>query len=188
MTTIGFIRHGITAWNKEGREQGRLDIPLHQEGIIAAQMLAKRIANEQWDAIFTSPLARAQQTADIIAKQHGDIPLWIDARLCEIGTGMIEGTTEQERIAKWGIHWQNVELGIEPEQEVITRCEAFLQYIQQQFPTECILVVSHGDLLQQFLQLLLPKHNLPRMHNTALTVIELTKSENKLLLFNYTGH
>ncbi|WP_042479270.1 histidine phosphatase family protein [Bacillus ndiopicus] len=185
MTTIGFIRHGITAWNKEGREQGQLNIPLHQEGIIAAQILAKRLANEQWDAIFTSPLARAQQTAEIIAQQ---LPLKIDARLCEIGTGLIEGTTEQERIAKWGVHWREMELGIEKEQEILNRCEAFLEYIKCEFPTNRVLVVSHGDLLQRFFQLLLPEQNLPRMHNTALTIIELTKFENKLLLFNCTKH
>ncbi|MEC1180733.1 histidine phosphatase family protein [Metasolibacillus meyeri] len=182
MTTIGFIRHGITAWNKEGREQGRLDIPLHQEGILAAQQLAQRLATEQWDAIFTSPLARALQTAEIIAQQYGNMPLRIDERLCEIATGLIEGTTEQERIAKWGVHWRNLELSIEPEQEIITRCQSFLDDVKRNFPTERILLVSHGDLLQRLFQLL--GYSLPRVHNTSLTIIEQTKSENKLLLFN----
>ncbi|MCT6925960.1 histidine phosphatase family protein [Metasolibacillus sp.] len=182
MTTLGFIRHGITAWNKEGREQGRLDIPLHQDGIVSAQLLAKKLADEHWDAIFTSPLARAQQTAEIIAQQFNTISVQTDMRLCEIGTGLMEGTTEQDRIAQWGLHWRNLELGIEPEQEIIARCQSFLDDVKQTYPNKRILVVSHGDLLRRLLQLF--GYDLPRMDNTALTIIQ----QNQLLLFNYTAH
>jgi len=69
LTTIGFVRHGVTAWNKEGRAQGSSDIPLDDEGIAMAQHVAKRFAEEQWDVIYTSPLIRAKKTAEIIAER-----------------------------------------------------------------------------------------------------------------------
>ena len=69
MTTIGFVRHGVTAWNKEGRAQGSSDIPLDDEGIEMAEHVAKRLAEEQWDVIYTSPLIRAKKTAEIIAAE-----------------------------------------------------------------------------------------------------------------------
>ena len=70
ITTFGFIRHGVTAWNKEGRAQGSSDVPLDQEGIEMAQRLAERLAMEQWDVIYTSPLIRAAKTAEIIGERE----------------------------------------------------------------------------------------------------------------------
>ena len=67
MTIIGFIRHGVTAWNKEGRAQGSTDVPLDEEGIAMAERVAERIAKEQCDVIYTSPLIRAKKTAESIA-------------------------------------------------------------------------------------------------------------------------
>lgn len=49
MTTIGFIRHGRTAWNHTGRAQGSSDIPLDEEGIVTAERLRERLRDEQWD-------------------------------------------------------------------------------------------------------------------------------------------
>ena len=47
MTIIGFVRHGVTAWNKEGRAQGSSDVPLDEEGMEMAERVADRLANEQ---------------------------------------------------------------------------------------------------------------------------------------------
>ena len=70
MTTIGFVRHGVTAWNKEGRAQGSSDIPLDEEGIEMAEHVANRLATESWDVIYTSHLLRAKKTAEIIAEKE----------------------------------------------------------------------------------------------------------------------
>jgi probable phosphoglycerate mutase len=66
MTKIGIIRHGTTAWNKEGRAQGNSDIPLDNEGLYQALALGKRLSNENWDFIYSSNLLRAKQTAEIV--------------------------------------------------------------------------------------------------------------------------
>lgn len=54
MATIALIRHGSTSWNKEGRAQGNSNIPLDQDGIIQAELLAKRLSTEDWSHIYTS--------------------------------------------------------------------------------------------------------------------------------------
>lgn len=67
MTKIALIRHGSTAWNKEKRSQGQTDNPLDQEGREQALLLAVRLSEETWDAIYASDLERASETARIIA-------------------------------------------------------------------------------------------------------------------------
>lgn len=67
MTKFGFIRHGSTQWNTEGKAQGWSDIPLNNEGIEDANRLADRLYSEDWDIIYSSDLLRAHQTANIIA-------------------------------------------------------------------------------------------------------------------------
>ena len=114
MTTLVFVRHGVTAWNKEGRAQGSTDVPLDDEGIEMAERVADRFNKEEWDIIYTSPLIRAKKTAEIIADRKPEVNLLMDERLREIGGGLVEGTTEVERVEKWGASWRDLELGFEP--------------------------------------------------------------------------
>ena len=112
MIKIGIIRHGSTTWNVEGRAQGNSDIPLDEEGLLGANKLAERLKKENWDIVYSSNLMRAKQTANIIAVKSG-IPIYLDPRLREVGGGLIEGTTEDERVLKWGEKWWHLDLGME---------------------------------------------------------------------------
>lgn len=56
---LGLIRHGSTAWNREGRAQGSSNIPLDKEGVDGARLLADRLCQDNWDVIYTSDLMRA---------------------------------------------------------------------------------------------------------------------------------
>ena len=67
-TDILIIRHGQTAWNTQKRLQGHSDIPLNENGRLQAVTLAKILRDEPLDAIFSSDLQRAYQTAYEIAK------------------------------------------------------------------------------------------------------------------------
>jgi broad specificity phosphatase PhoE len=67
MTTIMLIRHGNTAWNVEEIFRGRADVELNETGIKQAELLAKHLADESITAIYSSPLKRALQTAEMIA-------------------------------------------------------------------------------------------------------------------------
>lgn len=102
MTTIGLIRHGITDWNELGKAQGITDIPLNQAGLRQVEAIAKRVSQERWDMVFFSDLTRAFQTSEMICASLGIDSMITDVRVREIDCGLIEGTTEEERILQWG--------------------------------------------------------------------------------------
>ena len=87
MIRLAFLRHGITAWNREGRIQGRTDIPLDPEG---RDRLARLTLPAEWrDAILhASPLSRAIETARILGNDH---PVHTHPRLIEMDWGAWEG-------------------------------------------------------------------------------------------------
>jgi len=95
-TTILLIRHGETAWNAVRRLQGHIDIPLNPEGERQAAALARALAAEQLDAIVSSDLQRAMQTAKAVAGLHAGLSLQTDARLRERAYGVFEGMLYQE--------------------------------------------------------------------------------------------
>lgn len=70
-----FVRHGQTDWNLEHRIQGSVDIELNEMGRKQAIEMRDKLADRDFAAIFTSPLKRAAQTAEIIAEAHPDILL-----------------------------------------------------------------------------------------------------------------
>lgn len=86
------IRHGQTDWNKQGIIQGSTDIELNETGMKQAEETRKSLEGISFDCIFSSPLKRAQQTAEII-RQDDDLPLLCDDRLGERNFGKYEGTS-----------------------------------------------------------------------------------------------
>ena len=69
-TRLILIRHGETEWNRSRTIQGQHDVPLNGTGRAQAEAVACRLANERIDAVYTSDLARARQTAEAIARPH----------------------------------------------------------------------------------------------------------------------
>ncbi len=99
-TRIIAIRHGETAWNVDTRLQGHLDIPLNATGTQQASRVAQALADEPIEAIYSSDLLRAWQTADAIALAT-DSPLKPDVGLRERGFGEFEGKTYAEIASLW---------------------------------------------------------------------------------------
>jgi len=189
LTIIGFVRHGVTAWNKEGRAQGSSDVPLDEEGIEMAEHVAERLSKEQWDIIYTSHLVRAKKTAEIIAEKLPGVELVEDARLREIGGGMIEGTTEAERIEKWGKDWRQLDMGFEPHESIITRGLESIDEIKREHAGKRVLVVSHGSFIKRMLNELVTETVYEEnLDNTSVTIVELNDDKNLCLLFNCTAH
>lgn len=185
MTIIGFIRHGVTAWNKEGRTQGEIDIPLDEEGVQMAYQLRQRLQGEAWSAIYTSPLQRARQTAMIIA-HTSDVK--IDHRLKEIGEGQRAGTTVEERIEKWGIHWQKLGLDVEEDERVLFRGMLFVEEMKRLYPNEQILIVSHGSFIKRMVEVLCPNDsNEQELDNASLTIVKMGEHP-ECLLYNCIKH
>ncbi|KAF0820764.1 hypothetical protein KIS4809_0291 [Bacillus sp. ZZV12-4809] len=189
MTKIGLIRHGITPWNKEGRAQGSSDIPLHEEGLAEAERLAERVSGENWDVIYSSNLLRAKQTAEVIQEKIGSIPLHLDSRIREVSGGMIEGTTEAERLEKWGKNWREMDLGFEAKESVLKRGLGFLQEIAERHPDENVLIVSHGSFIRHLLREVVPQTDLSTQpKNTSITELLLKESKWNCELYNCTKH
>jgi alpha-ribazole phosphatase len=88
-------RHGVTAWNVEGRFQGQHDVALSAAGKRQAALLAERLASEQIDEVLASDLLRATETARAVAAPRG-LSMRFDARLREMNFGAWEGLTYEE--------------------------------------------------------------------------------------------
>ncbi|SDJ99700.1 probable phosphoglycerate mutase [Paenibacillus sp. OK060] len=187
MATIALIRHGSTSWNKEGRAQGNSDIPLDQDGINQAELLATRLRSEDWNHIYSSTLARAKQTALIVGSAIG-VDIHFDDRLRERSGGLIEGTTEEERIEKWGTGWIELDLGIEPIEIVQKRGGGFLEEIMMKHQGEKVLVVSHGALIQFNFINLVPDFPTKDFGNTSITILKKIDNQWTCELHNCTKH
>ena len=94
-TRIIAIRHGETAWNKDSRIQGHLDIPLNETGRWQAECTGRALADEAIDAIYTSDLSRARETAEAIAR-HTRAPLELRSGLRERAFGHFQGRSFAE--------------------------------------------------------------------------------------------
>src|SRR3954447_15553771 len=96
VTTLLLVRHGETDWNAEGRLQGHTDRPLSDYGRRQAQQLAEELDGEELEAIYSSDLARASETAEIVGRRLGP-PTVLDPDLREKDWGAWEGLTAVER-------------------------------------------------------------------------------------------
>ncbi len=150
MTSICLIRHGETDWNKEGRIQGKTDIPLNEVGRLQAEKSAVFLSQSSWDAIITSPLTRAKLTAEII-NQTLSLPLIEMSEFRERDYGDVEGLTFTERNDKFtGRDCPNQET----RDSVMERVMDGMQTILDTYPDKKILLVAHGGVINLILSTL----------------------------------
>src|SRR5947209_8391773 len=95
------FRHGETDWNAEGRFQGHLDIPLNEKGRAQARALVEKLKLASIEAIVTSDLSRARDTALVSAQALG-LPIFEDRRLREAFLGDAQGLTSEEIRLRFG--------------------------------------------------------------------------------------
>jgi len=101
MKQLYVFRHGETDWNAEGRFQGHMDIPLNDRGREQAQGLVSQLAPFGLQAILSSDLSRAHETARIVG-QGLNVPVLIDPGLREAYLGKAQGMTYREILAQFG--------------------------------------------------------------------------------------
>lgn len=92
---ILLVRHGETAWNREGRYQGRTDIPLSETGQLQVRTLGERLKEVPITIAYASPLSRAKNTAEAILAGR-TTQLLLDPGLLEISHGQWEGKLASE--------------------------------------------------------------------------------------------
>ncbi|TMS59432.1 histidine phosphatase family protein [Imbroritus primus] len=109
-TRLLVIRHGETAWNRERRWQGHLDIDLNARGAVQAASLGPALAHEPLDAVYASDLQRARKTAEGMSHGRG-LPVHLDPALRERAFGAFEGMLHGEveaadpaGYARWRAH------------------------------------------------------------------------------------
>ena len=95
------VRHGETDWNRQGRFQGQIDIPLNENGRAQAAAAGEFLRKVSFDRAYSSSMSRPRQTAEGILKHHAGVPLTSVSDLVEIGHGEWEGRLEEEISAGW---------------------------------------------------------------------------------------
>ena len=141
MTTLLLVRHGETDWNAEGRLQGQIDRPLTEFGRRQAKQLAAELEGEELEAIYSSDLARARETAEIVGERLG-LPVELDSDLREKDWGTWEGLTAVER--------DRVEFVGESTQAHEERMLRALARISSQHADgSTVLVVTHGGSMRR---------------------------------------
>jgi len=152
-TKLLLVRHGETDWNRDGRWQGGSDTRLNDVGREQARALAQQLDGEI-DVLYSSDLARARETAEIVAAKLG-LEVRLDPRLRERGFGSWEGltTTEiEERFAEAHRRWLAGEGAgaddAEAFEDFSARVEEFLSDVLRLHPGEEVLVVSHGGSIR----------------------------------------
>jgi broad specificity phosphatase PhoE len=153
VTTIILARHGETDWNREGRWQGHSNTSLNELGKEQARQLADELDGEV-DVVYSSDLARARETAEIIAERLG-LEVEVDARLRERSFGSWEGLThpevearDAEALARWRAGEGYGALDAEPHDLFADRMSRFLQDVLERHPGERVLVITHGGSMR----------------------------------------
>ncbi|HEY3462506.1 MAG TPA: histidine phosphatase family protein [Gaiellaceae bacterium] len=141
MTALLLVRHGETDWNADGRLQGQTDRPLSDFGRRQARQLADELADEELEAIYSSDLSRARETAEIVAERL-ELPVVLDPDLREKDWGTWEGLTAVER--------DRVEFVGESTEEHQKRILRALRRISERHPGDGrVLVVTHGGSMRR---------------------------------------
>lgn len=204
---IYLVRHAETVWNREGRYQGNLDVPLAPVGRAQAERLGERLAAVSFACVLSSDLSRCLETARaIVERQPGTagavapLEVEVDRRLREMAYGRWEGLTLAEVRARFPEELEayrrdsvgTAVYGGESFADVMARTKKFIDE-QIEGRTGRILVVTHGGTLKALLFNLLGLD--PRLRgrfvidNGSLTVVRLGEGTRpRLLRLNDVAH
>lgn len=187
MTKIYIARHGETDWNRAGKLQGATDVPLNEEGRKQAVACGAFFEQVAVKAIFTSPLQRASETAEIINEQL-QVPLIKMDAFRERTFGLAEGMTYEERSKVYPR--KNY-----PNQENFKvfrkRLVQGLKEIQQVYPNDEVVLIAHGAVIHTLFQIVknadfFPQH--ARLSNGGVSTIYSEDGEWWLEAYNDTRH
>ncbi len=153
MTTILLARHGESDWNRAKRWQGHADRPLTELGRDQARELAGRLAETELDAIYSSDLQRARQTAEIVAGSR-QLSVKTVAGLREVDVGSWSGLTRAEAeqrfpeaYARWMAGGEGWDDG-ETYEQLSRRVVDAVCHISAEQPQGRVLVVAHGGSIR----------------------------------------
>ena len=201
---ILLVRHGETDWNRQGRFQGQIDIPLNSNGHKQAEAARSFLENVKIDRAYSSSMSRPRETAEGILKSHPGVPLTVTDGLMEIGHGQWEGKLESEirdgwerLLQAWKDTPETVQMpGGETIQDVWERSVSCWNTIANGLsPSETALVVAHDAVNKTILCHLLglaPKDIWSvKQGNGGVTVIDMPEDRSQAAVvscLNLTSH
>ena len=176
MRSLILARHGQTAWNALGRLQGHTDVPLDEVGRGQARALADALADAGVTAIWTSDLARARQTAEIVAAALALPAPTLDPDLRERRFGAFEGLTRDECATRHPEAWRSYTAGTGDPAGAETRADAaarIARALDRVASTDGgpALVVNHGGVLRLWLAQL-GDEDVPAIGNAQAYLVE----------------
>ncbi len=155
VTTLYIVRHCQSAGNQGGRFQGRFDGPVNEMGEKQLELLSLRFRNERLDAVYSSPLSRAYQTAQAINRFH-ELPIQTMDGLLEIDVGELENHLLSDIAVKYpevARNWDNapdlcVFPGGETMAQVYRRINDAIDRIIEENPGKTVAVATHGGVIR----------------------------------------
>ena len=197
--TIILVRHGETVWNAEHRFQGQKDSPLTELGREQTRRVAARLAHTHIDAVYSSDLPRARETAEsiIVGRNFSVEPREERRERC---FGVVEGQTLEEAAATagvWFLGWEADRIrksppGGETQLEMCERVMNTLYEIAQAHPNQTVVVAIHGGPIKSavydILHVPLSLWNLSFISNGSLTTLRGTPELMRVVSFNDTCH
>lgn len=199
MVKIFLIRHGETDWNKLGRLQGNSDVKLSSAGIRQAQLLADNAPFQHVDAIYSSNLSRAIQTAEILA-EHFNLRVQQIPDLRETNFGDWEGKSIRELAEKFPVDFGKFFTAPEncrpPHGETFFEAQArvmiALRKIISKHDNQNVLIVAHGSIIRLTIAAVLdmPINKLWAISqfNLAVNVLRVDEGNFTVELLNSTAH
>lgn len=193
------VRHGQTAANKGGIIQGHLNVPLSDHGRLQAKLVGEALSKVKIEAVYSSDLDRAKDTAVEIAKHH-NCKLILDRRLREVHCGIMQGKTMEECKKLFPEFWEarktNPELvprpgGGESDRDLYERVMRAFFDIQRECPGMDVAIVTHGGPVRCIVSYVLYGKfdpTLPTVANSSITVISNTDGKWRLVKSNDTSH
>ena len=191
-TTVILIRHGETEWNVLHRFQGLSDIPLNDTGRQQAGFAKNGLQGMELDVIYTSPLQRAVETAEIIRGER-NIPIYPADGLQEMGVGEWEGllvSEIDEKYPGWYDIWRTAPTQIrlkggEPFEETRKRAWKTFREIVKKHKGQTVLIVSHMMCISSILLTIagIPLDDIWQhpIGNAALNIVEADSEGNAVI-------
>lgn len=193
MLEIILIRHGQTDWNRDRRIMGHRPVPLNPHGRAEARRVARHLKNIPIDAVFTSPMLRAVETAEYLAAERG-LKAQLNADLAEIDYGLWVGKTFDEVMAEeaYAIYHRSPRRAQPPGGEKMTdvrrRAVRFVEGLREKHRKGRIAVISHADVIKTILvhYLGMDLNDLQkfRIDNTSLSILWFYKKRARVLAAN----
>lgn len=188
------MRHGETEWNRAGRVMGRNPVELSIEGRAQVEAAAEFGRALQIDLIATSPLVRARQSAEIMARRLGGTPIIEDPRLTEVEYGRWQGMTFQEllRDELYRKYKEHPVTMATPGGETIATAQArgvaAVNDVMNSNHGRRVLLVSHGDIIRTvmcyFMRLELAHFRRLRVDNATFSALEIGDSFAEVKFIN----